>query len=143
MVPLALLFAAAALAALPPWKTSRVVGSPEPPSAYMVEPAFPNLRLDAPTVITSAPGTDRLFVGLRDGRVVSFANDARVSSAQLFLDTNVNLPAAARDARTGRPANRIVYGLTFHPRYATNGYVYLFTTEPWPTPRIAATRRGR
>ena len=45
-----------------PWTTSRVVGSPEPPSPYMAALAFPHLKFDVPTVITRAPGTDRLFV---------------------------------------------------------------------------------
>jgi uncharacterized repeat protein (TIGR03806 family) len=123
------------------WTSSRVVGSPEPPSPYMVVPAFSSLTLEAPTVITSAPATDRFFVGLRDGRIVSFANDPGVSKTELFLDTNVNLAPNARDARTGRPANRIVYGLAFHPAYASNGYFYTYTTEPWPPPRRSRIAR--
>jgi uncharacterized repeat protein (TIGR03806 family) len=74
-------------------------------------------------------------VGLRDGRIVSFANDAASSGTEIFLDTNVNLSPNARDARTGRPANRIVYGIAFHPEYVRNGYFYVFITEPWPPPR--------
>jgi uncharacterized repeat protein (TIGR03806 family) len=130
MLPI-LLLAASAMAARPPWTTSRVVGSPEPPSPYTTERAFPGITLEAPTVITSAPGSDRFFVGLRDGRVVSFPADpaAKPLAPDLFLDTNVNLPPPAR------PATRVVYGLAVHPRYADNGFVYLFLTEPWPKPR--------
>lgn len=124
-----------------PWTTSRVIGSPEPPSPYMVEPAFPKVSFEGPTVITSAPGTDRFYVGLRDGRIVSFKNDPNAAGSELFLDTNVNLPANARDARTGRAANRIIYGLAFHPDYATNGYFYTYTTEPWPPPRRSRIAR--
>lgn len=100
----------------------------------MTELAFPKLELAGPTSITSAPGTDRFFAGLRDGRIVSFANSPDVSTAELFLDTNVNLSPNAKDPR-GRPLNRIVYGVAFHPDYVRNGYVYVFITEPWPPPR--------
>lgn len=119
----------------PLWTTSRVVGSPEPPSPYMTERAFPKLQLDKPTVVTAAPGTDRFFVGFNDGRIVSFANRDDAATTELFLDTNVNLSPNAKDARTGRLAQRIIHGLAFHPDYAKNGYLYAFITESWPPPR--------
>jgi len=112
-----------------PWTTSRVVGSPEPPSRYKTELAFPNLKLDQPTVITIAPGGDRFYVGTNDGKIVSFPNQRNVAQAELFLDTNVNLPAAAGNAK------RVVHGLAFHPGYGKNGHVYAFITEPWPRPK--------
>jgi hypothetical protein len=37
-----------------PWTTSRVVGSPEPPAPYKVEPAFPKLTFDRPLSIANA-----------------------------------------------------------------------------------------
>ncbi|HUQ90823.1 MAG TPA: PQQ-dependent sugar dehydrogenase [Bryobacteraceae bacterium] len=117
-----------------PWTASRVIGSPEPPSPYRTQRAFPHLDLERPTVITSAPGTDRFFVALIDGRIVSFANTPHVSSVELFLDANVNLSPNARDPRGG-PVRRTISGLTFHPDYAKNGYLYVFITEAWPPPR--------
>ena len=45
-----------------PWTTSKVRGSPDPPSPYRTELAFPKLKFDEPLDITNAPGTDRLFV---------------------------------------------------------------------------------
>lgn len=129
------------LAERPLWTSSRVVGSPEPPSPYMVERAFPHLVLEEPTVITTAPGSDRFFVGLRYGQIVSFPNRADVSGAELFLDTNVNVPVNARDARTGGPARRQMVGIAFHPDYERNGYLYTFTTETWPPPRRSRVSR--
>src|SRR6266487_4606652 len=62
-----------------PWTTSKVRGSPEPPSPYKTELAFPKLKFDEPLDITNAPGTERLFVTERYGRVFSFPNDPKVA----------------------------------------------------------------
>ena len=69
----------------PPWATSRVVGSPDPPPPFKVVRAFPNLKFNRPLLLARAPGSDRLFVGEQDGRLYSFRDepDAR---ADLFCD---------------------------------------------------------
>jgi hypothetical protein len=58
--------------------------------------------------LTNAPGTDRLFVAERYGKVYSFPNDPTVARADLFLDVG-----------------KVIYGIAFHPRFAENGYVYV------------------
>ncbi|MBM3736298.1 MAG: hypothetical protein FJW39_10980 [Acidobacteria bacterium] len=116
-----------------PWTTSKVTGSPEPPSPYQVELAFPSLKFQGPTVITSAPGTNRLFVGDRDGRIFSFEPRRDVSTPDLFLDL-------------GEPQRRQIMGVAFHPEYARNGFFYAFITENKPLPRrtrIARFERSR
>ena len=55
-----------------PWTTSRVRGSPEPPPPYVTESAFPKLKFDEPLEMVSAPGSDRLFVVERYGKIYSF-----------------------------------------------------------------------
>src|SRR5262249_48775178 len=40
-----------------PWKTSRVVGSPDPPPPFKVVRAFPNLKFNHPLLITRPPGS--------------------------------------------------------------------------------------
>ena len=59
--------------------------SNRPPSGtgWAVEDAFPNISVPNTTVIVSTPHdhehhneTDRLYVGSRDGNIVSFENDA-------------------------------------------------------------------
>ena len=112
-----------------PWTSSRVVGSPDPPSPYRVELAFPHLEFKQLTWITSAPGTDRLFVGERYGRAFSFANDREVRHADLLIDLG-----GTYDRTTDRVVRRELYGAAFHPRFETNRYVYLFTTERKPPP---------
>src|SRR5947199_6893535 len=72
-----------AKAVRPPWTTSRVVGSPDPPPPFKVVRAFPNLTFAHPLLMARPPGSGRLFVGEQDGVLYSFADkpDAR---ADLF-----------------------------------------------------------
>src|SRR5262245_57388069 len=69
----------------PPWTTSRVVGSPDPPPPFQVVRAFPNLKFAHPLLMARPPGGDRLFVGEQNGVLYSFVDrpDAR---AELFCD---------------------------------------------------------
>ena len=90
------------------WTTSRVKGSPEPPLPYYSEPAFPKLKFTEPLDMTSAPGSDRLFVAERYGRLFSFKNDRQTDQADLLLDVG-----------------KVVYGMVFHPKFAANGYFYV------------------
>ena len=69
-----------------PWTTSRVVGSPDPPSPYVTELAFPSLLLKDAVALSNAPGSDRLFVADRNGKIFSFPNDPQVATADLVLD---------------------------------------------------------
>src|SRR5215467_8754617 len=57
-----------------PWKTSRVVGSPDPPPPYKVVRAFPKLKFEHPLLMARPPGSDRLFVGEQAGVLYSFSN---------------------------------------------------------------------
>jgi putative heme-binding domain-containing protein len=106
-----------------PWTTSRVVGSPDPPSPYQTELAFPKLKFDEPLDITSGPGSPRLFVTERFGRVFSFPLDRQVSQADLLIDLNPHF---------GKPPRTVVtYGFALHPKFRENGLVYI-TIVPNP-----------
>jgi putative heme-binding domain-containing protein len=105
-----------------PWTTSRIVGSPDPPHPYRIVRAFPRLTFKNPLLITRAPGTDRLFVGEQAGKLYSFRNDPAVAKADLFLDLTTELKSWDRRRVKGVGA---VYGLTFHPKFATNRYCYV------------------
>ncbi len=96
---------------LPPrvlWTTSNIRGTPEPPPPYRVEPAFANLKFEEPLDMSAAPGTGRLFVAERFGRILSFRNEQDVPQADLFLELG-----------------KTIYGFTFHPRYQENGFVFV------------------
>src|SRR5262245_28502488 len=60
------------IASRPPWTTSRVRGSPEPPAPYRLSVAFHQLRFELPTSLEEVPGTNRLLVTERAGRISTF-----------------------------------------------------------------------
>lgn len=84
-------------------------------SAWTVSPAFPNLALNDTLVIASNPGDDRIYVGSRDGLLVSFDNQAEVSATETFLDL--------RD-RVAVVADGGFLGLVFHPEFGAPGSPY-------------------
>jgi len=92
------------------WTTSRVQGSPEPPTPYSTEFAFANLRFDQPLDMAVVPGTNRLAIAERLGKIYTFENRPEVTEKQLLIDLG-----------------RTVYGFTFHPQFIRNGH--FFTTS--------------
>jgi putative heme-binding domain-containing protein len=106
-----------------PWTNSRIVGSPEPPPPYRLERAFPKLTFKNPLLLTSAPGSKRLFVGEHEGRLFSFPNHPDCAKADLFLDLTTQLHSW--DKASDIKGVGAVYGLTFHPHFADNRYCYV------------------
>src|SRR3989449_10319828 len=103
-----------------PWTTSKVIGSPEPPPPYKTEPAFPKLpKFEEPLDLTYAPGTNRLFVAGRWGKIWSFVNKKDVDKADLALEFK-----GAKDSK-GEPMKQGIYAFTFHPKFKDNGYIYV------------------
>ncbi len=98
-----------------PWNDSKVVGSPEPPPPYRTEPAFPKLsKFDEPLDMTYAPGTNRLYVAERMGKIFSFVNNKATDKADLVLELKNN---------AGK--KQTIYALTFHPKFKDNGYLFI------------------
>jgi len=91
-----------------PWTTSRVQGSPDPLPPYRLETAFPKLMFYEPLDMAHAPGTDRLFIAERKGKIFSFRNDPQTEKADSLFDLK-----------------KTIYGFTFHPKFAKNGYMYV------------------
>eukprot|EP00913_Durusdinium_trenchii_P008974 g8440.t1 len=103
-----------------PWTSSRLLGSPDPPSPYRLERVFQKLTFTNPVVLTNAPGTDRMFVLELAGKVVSFPRRGSANKADLAVDLKKEIPDMTR-----------AYGLTFHPNFAQNRYCYLsYVTKP-------------
>src|ERR1700752_3336905 len=101
-----------------PGKASRIQGTPDPPHPYRVERAFPKLTFKNPLLLTRAPGTDRLFLAEQAGKIFSFRNDDRCEKADLFFDLT-------KEIHSWDPKGKVkgidaVYGLAFHPQFATN-----------------------
>jgi uncharacterized repeat protein (TIGR03806 family) len=84
-------------------------------SEWTVVAAFPNLDLTDTLVIASNPADDRLYVGSREGLIVSFDNQAAVNTTETFLDL--------RD-RVAIVWDGGFLGLVFHPEFGNSGSPY-------------------
>ncbi|MBY0524982.1 MAG: PQQ-dependent sugar dehydrogenase [Gemmataceae bacterium] len=92
-----------------PWTTSKVKGSPEPPAPYRTEQAFAKLpKFNEPLDMAMVPGTNRLAIAERRGKIYAFVNDPQSDKADLVLDLK-----------------KTIYALTFHPQFAKNGYLFV------------------
>ena len=111
---------AAPLPHRPAWNTSRITGSPSAPLPYVTQRAFPALQFKECLDITSAPGSDRLFVVEQSGKIFSFPAKADVKQADLAVDLAKEIPGLQH-----------VYALTFHPQFEKNRYCYVcYILEP-------------
>ena len=96
------------------WTTSRVVGSPDPLPRYKLQRAFTQFSFDHPVFISQDPESERLFVSEYGGKIYSFSKDDPTGTKDLFLDMK-----------------RRVSAFSFHPQYAFNGQVFVFSpTDP-------------
>ena len=93
-----------------PLTTSRVVGYPDPLPPYRAKSAFPHLKFKSPLHVVREPGSDRLLIVERFGKIYEITHDRKTRKPQLFLDV-------------GRES----YSMCFHPTYAENGYIYVFS----------------
>ncbi|MGQ0635626.1 MAG: PQQ-dependent sugar dehydrogenase [Planctomycetaceae bacterium] len=114
--------ALAALGRRTPWATANFRGSPDPPLPYRAQALYPKLKFKTPTVLTSAPATDRLFVAEGSGTIVSLARDPDLTQGDLFLDVNEVIKRRADNDEIEREA---IYGLAFHPKFTENRYCYV------------------
>jgi uncharacterized repeat protein (TIGR03806 family) len=102
-----------------PWKNSHLVGSPDPAPPYTIEKAFPNLKIVQPVYVIEEPGTDNLLViqhlgpWAGPGKVIRIKNNATTDSSQTIFE-----------------AQELIYSLCFHPDYAHNGYLYIYSNGP-------------
>jgi len=86
----------------------------------MVEKTFTNIAWKSSLYIAAEPGTDRLLVVQQGGdkdrpsKVLRVRDDASSSETETLLEVT----------------NRLVYGLTFHPGYKTNGSLFVFSNGP-------------
>lgn len=102
-----------------PWTTSKVIGSPEPPPPYRVRRTFPNLKVVYPIAIAHEPGTEDLLlvhqlVGwVGAGRILRIKDGGSADQADVLLSLD-----------------RTIYGLTFHPDFLKNGYIFVGANGP-------------
>src|SRR4029077_4947715 len=107
-----------------PGTTSKSGGPPEPPLPYRAERIFPNINFKNPTVLTSAPGTDRFFVAEQTGKIFSVPNDQAAQAPDLFLNTQTLADRLMASEKEDLVLDA-VYGMTFHPKFVENRYCYI------------------
>ena len=103
-----------------PWTSSRLIGSPEPPLEFTVERVYQNLALTSPIYAIEEPASDQLLIvlastdGKQGSRIIRVSSDFATDKFEPYFE----LPG------------RLLYSLTFHPDFARNGFVYLFSNGP-------------
>jgi uncharacterized repeat protein (TIGR03806 family) len=95
----------------PLWTTSKVVGSPDPPAKYTVDVAF-DRKFNEPLSFANVPGTNRIAIAQRDGKIYTFENDREGDSKKLLIDVG-----------------RLTYGVVFHPDYEKNREFFVTTID--------------
>ncbi|MDB6125051.1 MAG: hypothetical protein JWQ71_4044 [Pedosphaera sp.] len=103
--------------------------APGDSGAWTTVNAFPNLTFQDPVFLIPEPGTNRLYVGGREGHIWFFTNSSNTTSKTLFLDLHNN---------TQGWDDCGLLAMAFHPEYgqagSTNkGYVYVYYQFQYPT----------
>src|SRR5690606_31705590 len=89
-----------------PWTTSTIIGAPEPPKAFLDERALPRLRFAEGLELAKVPGTNRLLVVERRGKIRSFPVRDDVATADDVIDLRALHPRLAH-----------AFGVVLHPRF--------------------------
>jgi uncharacterized repeat protein (TIGR03806 family) len=111
--------------------------------------AFPHVDFDTPVFLAEAPGTGKLFIAEREGRIWAIDHDPNVSDKTLVLDLS---------AHTQGFNDSGLMSFAFHPQFGTDGengsYFYVHYaysddpvlgsyTAPAPDPTITQSRLSR
>ncbi|HTI70636.1 MAG TPA: PQQ-dependent sugar dehydrogenase [Candidatus Limnocylindria bacterium] len=91
--------------------------------SWKTVPAFTNLTFTNALGLTFVPGTTRLVVWEREGRVWQFENNPSASIKTKVLDISAQCQGWDDSG---------LLGLAFHPGFATNRFVFVYYT--WVTP---------
>jgi glucose/arabinose dehydrogenase len=102
-----------------PLTTSRVIGSPNPPPPYRVRKTFAKLKIPCPIAVAHEPGTGNVLL---IHQMVAWSGHGKVLRVKDDPDTEQIEELLSLDG--------IAYGLTFHPDFEKNGYVYVGDNGP-------------
>ena len=111
-----------------PWISSRVVGSPEPPSPYQTARVYEQLKLDRPLDMAPWPLGGRWVVSEESGLLHTFSKE-KPERTEPFLDVRRRNPRDPQVFETCR-----VWSFTFHPKFAENGFLYVCYADSKPLP---------
>src|SRR5690606_6469345 len=82
------------------------------PESWTTVRSFPNLEFDDPVFMIAEPGSNRLFVNEREGRILSFEDDPATTETTMALDLR---------EKTHGDGDSGMLSLAFHPDYAVAG----------------------
>lgn len=102
-----------AISQRPAWTTSRVKGTPAAPLPFSTERVFVNQRFHHPVTLTSAPGTDSMFLLEQHGKIFELTSE------------NAAKPRLIGDLSTVVKEFNAAYGLEFHPRFEQNREIFV------------------
>ena len=99
------------------WTTNNIHGTPDPPDPFTTQDAFPKLKFFEPLSAGLVPGTKRMGIATRPGKIHTFELRPDVDTSDLLVDIG-----------------KTTYGVAFHPKFAENGYFYvMYILEPGKT----------
>ncbi len=102
------------------WESSTVKGTPEPPPPFRGRRAFANLKFSKPLFLSQEPTAPRrMLVVEQKGKILAFAHDAETAETQPYCEIE----------------DHDTYSLCFHPKYASNRFVYVFANGPQSDPK--------
>jgi putative heme-binding domain-containing protein len=96
----------------PPWSSSALRGTPQPPDPWRIVPAFAQHRFDHPTSLQELRGSGRLLVTEIGGRVTTFSRNSTTAATE----------AIDLSRSSGGPVS--LFSAVLHPQFDQNGYVY-------------------
>jgi uncharacterized repeat protein (TIGR03806 family) len=99
------------------WTTDNIHGTPDPSDPFTTQDAFPKLKFFEPLSAGLVPGTKRMGIATRPGKIFTFDLRPDVDKSDLLVDIG-----------------KTTYGVAFHPKFAENGYFYvMYILEPGKT----------
>ena len=103
------------------WKSSKVVGSPDPPLPYVTKALWANLPVEKPLELKRVPGSDDLLT-----YVDHHESKESISSVWVFKDA----PETKTKIESLTLEKDLIYGFCFHPQFEKNGFIFLYTSGP-------------
>ena len=102
-----------------PWTTSHIEGTPEPPKAFVNEQVLPGLKFSQGLELATVPGSDRLIIVERRGKLSSFSTTGNPDSADEILDLLSLYPRLDN-----------AYGVVLHPRFRETRQIFVCYALP-------------
>jgi uncharacterized repeat protein (TIGR03806 family) len=96
------------------WTTSRITGSPDPPSPYRAERIYPGLKFNKPVEMVYSTDLRQPVVIEQNGKIFLVSGDATGGKKQLLFDGAKQIKGLKQ-----------CYSIAFHPQFARNRYCYL------------------